>query len=125
LETDLDRYETQVRQNLTQHPDSVPINLLVPIPGTPFEKVAPPTESEFVRTIAVARIMMPKSVVRLSAGRTEMGEVLIEQKDLTLELLEETLLKLDKTRAQQISENLKKLAKPDAAKLIGDYLMRV
>jgi UDP-N-acetylglucosamine:LPS N-acetylglucosamine transferase len=51
--------------------------------------------------------------------------VLIEQKDLTLELLEETLLKLNKTRAQQISENLKKLAKPDAAKLIGDYLMRV
>ena len=47
--------------NLEAHPDSVPLNLLVPIPGTPFEKVAPPTESEFVRTIAVARIMMPKS----------------------------------------------------------------
>ncbi len=62
--------------NLTQHPDSVPLNLLVPIPGTPFEKVAPPTESEFVRTIAVARIMMPKSMVRLSAGRTEMGEAM-------------------------------------------------
>lgn len=62
--------------NLDQHPDSVPINLLVPIPGTPFEKVAPPTESEFVRTIAMARIMMPKSVVRLSAGRTQMGEAM-------------------------------------------------
>ncbi|CAC9439810.1 biotin synthase BioB [bacterium endosymbiont of Bathymodiolus sp. 5 South] len=62
--------------NLEKHPGSVPINLLVPIPGTPFEKVAPPTESEFVRTIAVARIMMPKSVVRLSAGRTEMGEAM-------------------------------------------------
>ncbi|MCS5589385.1 MAG: biotin synthase BioB [Candidatus Thioglobus sp.] len=62
--------------NLEKHPDSVPLNLLVPIPGTPFEKVAPPTESEFVRTIAVARIMMPKSVVRLSAGRTEMGEAM-------------------------------------------------
>lgn len=62
--------------NLEKHPESVPINLLVPIPGTPFEKVAPPTESEFVRTIAVARIMMPKSVVRLSAGRTEMGEAM-------------------------------------------------
>jgi biotin synthase-like enzyme len=36
--------------NLEKHPGSVPINLLVPIPGTPFEKVAPPTESEFVRT---------------------------------------------------------------------------
>jgi len=62
--------------NLEAHPDSVPLNLLVPIPGTPFEKVAPPTESEFVRTIAVARIMMPKSVVRLSAGRTDMGEAM-------------------------------------------------
>ena len=62
--------------NLEQHPDSVPLNLLVPIPGTPFESVEPPTESEFVRTIAVARIMMPKSVVRLSAGRTEMGEAM-------------------------------------------------
>jgi biotin synthase len=62
--------------NLEAHPDSVPLNLLVPIPGTPFEKVAPPTESEFVRTIAVARIIMPKSVVRLSAGRTEMGEAM-------------------------------------------------
>ncbi len=62
--------------NLERHPDSVPLNLLVPIPGTPFEKVAPPTESEFIRTIAVARIMMPKSVVRLSAGRTEMGEAM-------------------------------------------------
>ncbi len=62
--------------NLEKHPDSVPLNLLVPIPGTPFEKIAPPTESEFVRTIAVARIMMPKSVVRLSAGRTEMGEAM-------------------------------------------------
>lgn len=60
--------------NLSKHPDSVPINLLVPISGTPFEKIIPPTESEFVRTIAVARILMPKSVVRLSAGRTEMSE---------------------------------------------------
>lgn len=62
--------------NLEFHPDSVPLNLLVPIPGTPFENVIPPSESEFVRTIAVARIMMPKSVVRLSAGRTEMGEAM-------------------------------------------------
>ena len=60
--------------NLETHPDSVPINLLVPIPGTPFENIEPPSESEFVRTIAVARILMPKSVVRLSAGRLEMGE---------------------------------------------------
>ncbi|BBB23920.1 biotin synthase [Isorropodon fossajaponicum endosymbiont JTNG4] len=62
--------------SLKSHPDSVPLNLLVPIPGTPFENIEPPTESEFIRTIAVARIMMPKSVVRLSAGRTEMGEAM-------------------------------------------------
>ena len=62
--------------NLESHPESVPINLLVPIPGTPFEKIEPPTESEYIRAIAVARIMMPKSVVRLSAGRTEMGEAM-------------------------------------------------
>jgi biotin synthase len=62
--------------NLDTHPDSVPLNLLVPIPGTPFENITPPSESEFIRTIAVARIMMPKSVVRLSAGRTDMGEAM-------------------------------------------------
>ncbi len=62
--------------NLKTHPNSVPLNLLVPIPGTPFENIKPPTESEFIRTIAVARIMMPKSVVRLSAGRTEMSEAM-------------------------------------------------
>ena len=60
--------------NLEKHPDSVQINVLVPIPGTPFENVKPPSESEFVRTIAVARILMPNSVVRLSAGRLDMGE---------------------------------------------------
>lgn len=60
--------------NLKKHPDSIPINLLVPIPGTPFEKIQPPTESEFAKTIAVARILMPKSVIRLSAGRLKMSE---------------------------------------------------
>ena len=74
-ETETDRASMlQSLANLEQHPDSVPINLLVPIPGTPFESVKPPSESEFVRTIAVARILMPKSVVRLSAGRLDMGE---------------------------------------------------
>ncbi len=74
-ETESDRASMlQSLANLEQHPDSVPINLLVPIPGTPFESVNPPSESEFVRTIAVARILMPKSVVRLSAGRLDMGE---------------------------------------------------
>ena len=74
-ETETDRASMlQSLANLEKHPDSVPINLLVPIPGTPFENVEPPSESEFVRTIAVARILMPNSVVRLSAGRLDMGE---------------------------------------------------
>lgn len=62
--------------NLNPPPDSVPINELVPVPGTPLadqgvDKVDP---FEFVRTIAVARILMPKAYVRLSAGRGEMDE---------------------------------------------------
>jgi len=74
-ETQSDRASMlQSLANLEKHPDSVPINLLVPIPGTPFENVKPPSESEFVRTIAVARVLMPQSVVRLSAGRLDMGE---------------------------------------------------
>jgi len=74
-ETQSDRASMlQSLANLEKHPDSVPINLLVPIPGTPFENVKPPSESEFVRTIAVARVLMPHSVVRLSAGRLDMGE---------------------------------------------------
>lgn len=60
--------------NLPQHPESVPINMLVQVEGTPFaanEKVEP---LDFVRMIAVARIMMPKSAVRLSAGREDMSD---------------------------------------------------
>ena len=54
------------------HPESVPINHLVPVEGTPLAGTAPLPWSEFVRTIAVARILMPTSFVRLSAGRTGM-----------------------------------------------------
>ncbi|GHF22866.1 biotin synthase [Kordiimonas sediminis] len=60
--------------NLPKHPESVPINMLVAIPGTPLEHVDKLDPFEFVRTIAVARIMMPMSEVRLSAGRQEMSE---------------------------------------------------
>ncbi|WP_317277428.1 biotin synthase BioB [Kordiimonas aestuarii] len=60
--------------NLEEHPDSVPINMLVAVPGTPLEHVEKLDPFEFVRTIAVARIMMPKAEVRLSAGRQEMSE---------------------------------------------------
>lgn len=61
--------------NLPQHPESVPINMLIPIEGTPIAKTATPVDPfEFVRTIALARIMMPKSDVRLAAGRTAMSD---------------------------------------------------
>ncbi|HET6391089.1 biotin synthase BioB [Hyphomicrobium sp.] len=60
--------------NLDEHPESVPINMLIAIPGTPLENTERIDPIDFVRTIAVARIMMPKSFVRLSAGRTEMTD---------------------------------------------------
>lgn len=60
--------------NLEEHPESVPVNMLIAIPGTPLEKVEKIDPIDFVRTIALARIMMPKSHVRLSAGRTEMSD---------------------------------------------------
>lgn len=60
--------------NLPEHPDSVPINMLIPIEGTPLGEADPIEPIEFVRTIALARIMMPKSHVRLSAGRTAMSD---------------------------------------------------
>ena len=62
--------------NLPEQPQSVPINNLVQVPGTPLDGTAPLDPLEFVRTIAVARVMMPASVVRLSAGRTEMSDEL-------------------------------------------------
>ncbi len=62
--------------NLPEHPESVPINLLIPIPGTPLGDVAPLDPIAFVRTVALARIMMPLSMVRLSAGRTAMSDEL-------------------------------------------------
>ncbi|MBL4639848.1 MAG: biotin synthase BioB [Kordiimonadaceae bacterium] len=60
--------------NLPEHPQSVPVNMLVAVPGTPLENVEKLDPFEFIRTIAVARIMMPKSEIRLSAGRQEIGE---------------------------------------------------
>ena len=59
---------------LPRHPESVPINMLVQVEGTPLATGAAFDPIEFVRTIAVARICMPASVVRLSAGREEMSE---------------------------------------------------
>jgi biotin synthase len=61
---------------LPLHPESVPINLLVRVPGTPLAEVASIDPFDFVRTIAVARILMPRARVRLSAGRMEMSDEL-------------------------------------------------
>ncbi|MBP1885089.1 biotin synthase [Ensifer mexicanus] len=60
--------------NLPSPPESVPINMLIPIPGSKLADAAPVDPIEFVRTIALARILMPQSHVRLSAGRTEMTD---------------------------------------------------
>ncbi len=66
----------QALATLPAHPDSVPINRLVQVAGTPLAGTAPLDPFEFVRTIAVARIVMPKSMVRLSAGRESMSDEL-------------------------------------------------
>ncbi len=60
--------------NLPDHPESVPINLLVQVEGTKLAGTAPLDPLDFVRTIAVARILMPASMVRLSAGREQMSD---------------------------------------------------
>lgn len=60
--------------NMPEHPESVPINMLMPMAGTPLADVEQIDVIDFVRTIATARIMMPKSYVRLSAGRDNMSD---------------------------------------------------
>lgn len=60
--------------NLPVPPESVPINMLIPIPGSKLADAAPVDPIDFVRTIALARILMPHSHVRLSAGRTDMSD---------------------------------------------------
>ncbi|MCB0334957.1 MAG: biotin synthase BioB [Bdellovibrionales bacterium] len=59
--------------NQNPHPESVPINMLVKVKGTPFDSVPEISQIEFVRMVATARIIMPTSMVRLSAGRNEMS----------------------------------------------------
>ena len=59
---------------MEKHPESVPINALVSVEGTPLENQKPVTTWEMVRMIATARIIMPESMIRLSAGRTEMSQ---------------------------------------------------
>jgi biotin synthase len=64
----------QVLATQEPHPESVPINMLVPVKGTPLENAAPVDPLDLVRMIATARIVLPSSFVRLSAGRVEMSD---------------------------------------------------
>jgi biotin synthase len=76
-ETELDRARLlHTLATLPEHPESVPINQLVQVPGTPLDGTARLDPLEFVRAIAVARVLMPKAHVRLSAGRSEMSDEL-------------------------------------------------
>lgn len=76
-ETTQDRIDMLVTlANLPEPPESVPVNMLIPIPGTRLADAPPVDPIEFVRVIALARILMPTSHVRLSAGRTEMTDEL-------------------------------------------------
>lgn len=76
-ETLQDRFELLITlANQPEHPQSVPINQLVHIAGTPLEKETKIEDLEFIRCIALARIMMPKSYVRLSGGRKKMSQVM-------------------------------------------------
>jgi biotin synthase len=74
-ESEQDRIDMLVAlANLPEAPESVPINMLIPIPGTPLAKSERIGPIEFVRIVALARIMMPTSFVRLSAGRSAMTD---------------------------------------------------
>jgi biotin synthase len=76
-ESELDRAQLlRTLANLPEHPESVPINQLVKVPGTPLAQGPPVDPFDFVRTIAVARLLMPRAHVRLSAGREAMSDEL-------------------------------------------------
>lgn len=73
-ETNEDRIQMLLAlSNLPTPPESIPINKLIPIPGTPLENAKPIDSIDFIRTIALARIMMPSAYIRLSAGRENMS----------------------------------------------------
>ncbi len=74
-ETDQDRVALlHTLATLPQHPESVPINQLVQVAGTPLHGLPALDPLDFVRAIATARLLMPRSYVRLSAGRTDMSD---------------------------------------------------
>ncbi|KAG6832245.1 hypothetical protein H0H92_004210 [Tricholoma furcatifolium] len=60
--------------NMPEHPESFPVNALVPIPGTPLEKNDPVSYHTVLRTIATARIVLPQTIIRLAAGRNTLSE---------------------------------------------------
>lgn len=118
--------------NMAEHPESVPINMLIKVAGTPLENVDDIEPIDFARTIAVARIIMPASYVRLSAGREDMsketqalcflagansifyGETLLTrenpERNEDLELMEELGLK-----AESITEEIQETCKNQVA----------
>lgn len=74
-ESELDRVQLlHTLATLPQHPESVPVNQLVQVKGTPLDGLPPLDPLDLVRTIATARLLMPRSYVRLSAGRTDMSD---------------------------------------------------
>jgi biotin synthase len=74
-ETELDRVQLlHTLATMPRHPESVPINQLVQVKGTPLDGLPPLDPLDLVRTIATARLLMPRSYVRLSAGRTDMSD---------------------------------------------------
>jgi biotin synthase len=74
-ESELDRVQLlHTLATLPQHPESVPINQLVQVPGTPLAGLPVLDPLDLVRTVATARLLMPRSYIRLSAGRTDMGD---------------------------------------------------
>jgi biotin synthase len=74
-ESDVDRANLLIElANMPKHPESVPVNMLVQVEGTPLMGTEELDPFMFIRTLAVARIMMPKSRVRLSAGRNNMSD---------------------------------------------------
>jgi biotin synthase len=74
-ETGADRIDMLLTlATLEAHPESVPVNLLIPVENTPLAEAAPVDPLDFVRVVALARLLMPKSQLRLSAGRTAMSD---------------------------------------------------
>ncbi len=104
-ETDRDRCAMLVElANLNPQPESVPINLLIPVEGTPLAEQKPVDVFELVRAIAVARILMPQSKVRLSAGRINLsreGQALCFFAGANSIFLGETLLTRDNPESLQ------------------------